>query len=309
MLENRLQIEPTLDAIVTISAQVPAEAMTAEVLGTERRGHGIAIHADGLVLTIGYLIAEAAMLWITARDGRTVPAYTVGYDYETGFGLVRGMQPLDLPAVRLGESALIEAGDKLVVAGFGSRSQVVRARVIATGEFAGHWEYIINDAVYTAPAHRNWAGAGLFGNDGLLYGVGSLLVQHLDSEGNAGDANMHVPVDLLKPIIGELRELGTRRAPARPWLGLFVHESENGFAIDGMYRSGPAAAAGLQSGDVILAVSGTTPATLADLFRCIWQQGPAGTPIPLTIQRDMETLDIAVPSADRRLLMRPATLH
>ncbi len=308
MASTSPHIEPPTDAIVALSTHVRPDAMTAPVLGIERRGHGVIIDEQDHILTVGYLVAEADVVWIRTRDGRCVPGYVAGYDYDTGFGLVRPAGPLDLPAARLGDSSALVAGDRVLVAG-SEDSGRVNARVIARREFAGHWEYVISNALYTSPAHNHWAGAGLFDAGGSLCGIGSLLVQRMDGEGEAGQANLHVPVELLLPVLDELREYGARLSPPRPWLGLFVQDDDQGFTISGLYENGPAAEAGLRSGDTIHAVAGTRPASLAELFRSIWQIGPAGAPVPLTIERNREQLDVAVPSADRQVLMRGGSLH
>jgi len=302
-------IDAALAAVVPVAARVPDGALTAAVLGTDRQGHGTVIDADGLIVTIGYLIAEADAVWVTGRDGRTVPAYVVGYDYETGFGLVRPTAPLDAGRLALGTSATLAIGEPVISSGHGGRSQAVRATVVGRREFAGYWEYVLDEAIFTAPAHPNWGGAALIGSDGRLQGVGSLLVQATDERGHSSGANMFVPIDLLKPILGDLCQLGGRRGPARPWLGIFVEEVNGCLAVSGVYTAGPAAQAGVEAGDIITAVGDERVAGLSELFRRIWALGEAGVEVPLTVVRGNSMHTIRVRSVDRALLMRTGSVH
>ena len=84
---------------------------------------------------------------------------------------------LDLPALPLGSSAETEIGERVVVAGAGGRQRAVAARIIAKQEFAGYWEYVLDEAIFTAPAHPNWGGTALIGPAGDLLGIGSLQIQ------------------------------------------------------------------------------------------------------------------------------------
>src|SRR5204863_865908 len=93
------ELDDALAAVVGIKSIVPADAFTAETLGTERAGNGVLIRGDGLVLTIGYLITEAETVWISHSGGRAVPGHVLGYDQETGFGLVQALARLDLPSL------------------------------------------------------------------------------------------------------------------------------------------------------------------------------------------------------------------
>ena len=302
-------LDTTLDSIVSLRSQIPEDALTASVLGTERAGHGVVIADDGLVVTIGYLITEAETLWITTGEGITVPGHVVGYDQATGFGLVQALQPMGMPSIGLGSSETLQVSDEVIAAGHGGRDHAIKTIVIAKREFAGYWEYVLDEALFTAPAHPNWGGAALIGNDGKLLGIGSLLVQQITESGQQSGANMIVPIDLLKPILDDLRMYGKRNAPARPWLGFLVQEVSHHLVISGIYEDCPAQSAGLQVGDVIREVDGEPVSGLASLFRRIWQTGDAGVDIPLTIMRNRESVDITVRSTDRDLCLKSASIH
>src|SRR6185437_15967867 len=176
-------LDQALASMVGLRTIVPADAFTAETLGTERAGHGVFIRDNGLVLTIGYLITEAETIWITLSDGRSVPGHVLGYDQETGFGLVQALAKLDVPALEIGQSSETSVGERVVVGGAGGRSRSVAARIVAKQEFAGYWEYVLDEAIFTAPSHPNWGGTALIGPTGDLLGIGSLQLQHVVDKG------------------------------------------------------------------------------------------------------------------------------
>ena len=306
------ELDEALGAVVGLRALVPSDAFTAEILGTERVGHGALIRNDGIILTIGYLITEAETVWISLSGGRTVPGHVLGYDQETGFGLVQALAHLDEPVLPLGRSGKAEVGMRVVVAGAGGRSRSVAARIIAKQEYAGYWEYLLEEAIYTAPAHPFWGGTALIGPAGDLLGIGSLQIQASSSGAGrreADEANMIVPIDLVKPILDDLTTIGRPSRPARPWLGLYATEIGSSVALLGVAARGPAHEAGLREGDIVLAVAGNTVSSLAGLFRRIWALGDAGVTVPLTINREGRTFEVGLRSTDRRSLLKGPVLH
>jgi S1-C subfamily serine protease len=302
-------LNATLDCVVSLRSQVPEDALTASVLGTERAGHGVVIANDGLIVTIGYLITEAESLWILTNKGTTVPGHVVGYDQETGFGLVQALQPMGTPGMELGDSGALQVSDEVITAGHGGPDHAIKTTVIAKREFAGYWEYVLDEALFTAPPHPNWGGAALIGNDGSLLGIGSLMVQQVTESGELSSANMIIPIDLLKPILDDLRMYGRRNAPARPWLGFLVQELSHHLVVSGVYDDCPANTAGLQVGDVIREVDGESISGLANLFRRIWRSGEAGVEVPLTIMRNRESMSVTVRSTDRDSCLKSASIH
>src|SRR5919197_341521 len=301
-------LDAALAAMVALRATVPADAFTAETLGTERAGHGVIIRENGIVLTIGYLITEADSIWLHLGDGRGVPGHALGYDQEPGFGLVRAFARLDLPALPIGESSTAEIGDRVVVAGAGGRHRSVAARIADRHEFAGYWEYVLDEAIFTAPAHPNWGGTGLIGRGGELLGIGSL---HLERPAERGPEhlNMIVPIDLLKPVLDDLLTYGRRNRPPRPWLGLYASEMEDRIVIVGLATGGPAHKAKLHAGDVVLAVGGMEVRGLAGFFRRIWSLGHAGVEVPLLVYRDGRTFELRIASGDRNRFLKGPRLH
>src|SRR5262252_2730714 len=286
-------LDRALSAVVAVHSIVPADAFSAETLGTERAGNGVLIRDDGVVLTIGYLITEADQIWLTFSDGRIAPGHVLGYDQETGFGLLQALERLDVPSLSLGQSSEAVVGEPVVVAGAGGRHHSVAARIAARQEFAGYWEYLLDEAIFTAPAHPNWGGTAAIGPQGDLLGIGSLQLEQPREQG-AEHLNMIVPIDLLKPILDDLLTLGTRNRPPRPWLGLYATEVNDKVVVVGLSSRGPARKADLRTGDIVLAVGGTKVSDLASLFRRIWSLGNAGVEVPMTIYRDGRTMEMKV---------------
>jgi len=299
-----------LRSVVMLRADVPDDAFTAPTLGTQRAGNGIAIRVHGrlVILTIGYLITEAQSIWLTANDGQIVPGHVLGYDQATGFGLVQPLGALNLPMLERGSAASVRGGSRAIVVGHGGLEHSVNAQVIGKREFAGYWEYLLDEALFTAPPHPEWAGAALLDEDGLLIGVGSLLVQEAVS-GEMFDANMFVPIDLLEPILEDMMTIGAPSRPPRPWLGMYTTEIKNHVVIAGMAANGPAQLAGLESGDVVIEVAGRPVSGVSELLRTIWSTGPAGTVIPMTVARAAGQSTIEVRSANRDDYLKKPLRH
>ena len=303
-------LDRALHAVVGVHTKIPEDAFTAETLGTERMGHGVLIADRGVVLTIGYLVTEAQEVWLSPTEGPPVPGHVLAYDQETGFGLVQALARLEMPALSIGRSGDARVGDSVVVGGAGGRKRSVAARIAAKQEFAGYWEYVLDEAIFTTPAHPNWGGTALIGASGELLGIGSLQMQQAAERGKpGGDLNMIVPIDLLKPILDDMLKSGRANRPPRPWLGLYATEIEDKIVVVGLAKGGPAQKAGLNTGDVVLSVGGNEVNDLAGLYRRIWSRGAAGVDIPLTIYRDGRTFDQRVVSSDRNRFFKAPSLH
>jgi S1-C subfamily serine protease len=291
--------EEILKAIVKIRAVVSEDARTARALGTEREGSGVVIDARGYILTIGYLIIEAETIEIVDPQGKSVSGTFIGYDHSTGFGLLRAKEPLEVPPMKLGQSSELTVGAPILVASHGGRDAVQGARVVARKEFAGYWEYLLDEAIFTAPPIANFGGAALIGREGKLLGIGSLFTQVVIGGLGAIPSNMFVPIDLLTPILADLISTGRSKEPSKPWLGLHAEESHGRVFVIRVTPGGPAEKGGLQTGDVILTVKGIAVNGLADFFRKIWALGGAGVDVPLGVLQGIKIHDITVQSGDR----------
>jgi len=300
-------LEQALTAVVGLHSIVPQDAFTADTLGVERAGNGVVI-GTGLILTIGYLITEAETIWLHLHDGRVVPGHALAIDQQTGYGLVQALDKLELPSLPLGSSAAAKAGDKVVLGGAGGRTRSVAGQIAAKQEFAGYWEYVLDEAIFTCPAHPNWGGTALISPRGDLIGIGSLQLER-ERAGKAENLNMVVPIDLFKPIREDLQKFGCVNKPVRPWLGLYSTEIENKIVAVGIAGKSPAARAEIKTGDVIVAVKGEKISTLSGFYRKVWALGTAGVEVPLTLYRDGVTFDVRVNSSDRAKFLKAPRLH
>jgi len=290
-------------SVVALRTHIPETAFTASTLGTLREGSGAVINDQGLVVTIGYLITEAEEVWLTTHDERVVPAHVVGFDQETGFGLVQALGDLDLPPLRLGSSAGARVKDiGRIIDGQGEE---VLNEIVAKQEFAGYWEYMLEEALFTAPFHPSWGGAALLDENDALIGIGSLRLQMLHA-GDTTDINMIVPIDLLKPILDDMVATGRPQRDARPWLGVFSAERNNGVVVMNVSDGGPAEQAGLKSGDIISELDGEEVESLGDFYRKLWAKAPAGSEFSLRIVRSGRESWVRVKTADRNdYLLKP----
>lgn len=300
-----MEIDTTLPSVVAVRAHIPDDAFTASGLGTLREGSGVVI-GDGLVLTIGYLITEAEEVWLTTHDNRVVAAHPLAYDQETGFGLVQALGDLNLPALEFGDSSEAKLGDSVLFADGTGRS--VKAAIVGKQEFAGYWEYLLEEAIFIAPAHPSWGGAALLSPEGKLLGIGSLRLQMMHG-GKVTDINMAVPINLLPPILDDLLTQGRVNRPPRPWLGVFSAENDGDVVVMNVSENGPAAKAGLQRGDIISDVRDGEVSGLADFYRKVWTIGEAGAEVPMRVVRDGRESWLRVKSADRNSFLKKPQLQ
>ncbi len=304
----RFDLDAALASLVLVRAEIPEDAYTAQILGTERAGNGVVIREDGLVLTIGYLITEAHSVWLTTGSGQVVAGHPLAYDQQTGFGLVLPLGKLGAPPLPRGSAARCTIGDEVLVAGHGGRAHALKASIFDKREFAGYWEYVLDEALFAAPAHPQWGGSALISAEGKLLGIGSLLVEEKAGERNV-QGNMFVPADLLEPILEDLVLRGRAQRPARPWLGMYTTEIGSKLVVAGLANGGPAERAGLKTGDVVAEVAGQRVRGLAELFRSVWRLGTAGCEVPLTIERSGARMDVRLKSADRGDFLKKPSLH
>ncbi len=301
-----MNIDEILRSVVAVRSSIPDDAFTAGTLGTRREGSGVVIKPSGLVLTIGYLITEAEEVWLTTLDGRVVAAHPLAYDQETGFGLLQALGDLGLPALEFGDDIGANLGDLVVLAdGIG---QFVEARIVAKQEFAGYWEYLLDEAIFTTPAHPSWGGAALINGDGKLLGIGSLRLQ-MSQGGDAVDINMIVPINLLPPILDDLMTQGRVNKPPRPWLGAFSAESNGDVIVMSVADGSPADEAGLRRGDIISEIRDGEVDGLADFYRKVWSSGPAGAEIPMRVVRNGREAWLRIRSADRNAFLKKPQLQ
>jgi S1-C subfamily serine protease len=294
------EVIDALPAVVGVHTTIPENRRSAQTLGSEREGHGIVIDDEGLVVTIGYLIMEADTITVTDSEGRAFPASIVGYDYESGFGLIRTEVPPPIKPMLFGDSDSLTLRGEAYVAGVGGEKATLKVKVAGRREFAGYWEYLLDNAIFTVPAYPLWGGSALVGMDGTLLGVGSLLVQEALGPGSpAFPGNMYVPINRLKPVFDELVETGRLSTPPRPWLGLYTVEHMGQLVVGGISEGGPADRAGLKRGDILQALNGDVLDDVGDFYKRLWASGPAGSVVTLRMERDSDAFEVTVRTGDR----------
>jgi S1-C subfamily serine protease len=294
----RPRSERTVDSlsVVNLRSRSFAGARSSQTLGSQREGTGVVIDSQGLVLTIGYLILEAETVELSTADGTSFPASVVGYDSATGFGLVRSLRPLPIAPITIGQSAQLAARARVLIVGFDG---VAPAVVVSRRQFVGFWEYLLDDAIYTAPATVNWSGAALLDHEGKLLGIGSLSVNDALGSDNQVPGNLFVPIDLLKPLLKDLVAHGKSSARPRPWIGVQTQEVHGNVIVTRVSPDGPADAASIRPGDVIVALGGETIKSQADFYTRLWSRGAAGVEVPLQVLRAGKIQSVTVTSADR----------
>jgi len=294
------EVLDALPAVVGVHTLIPENRRSAQTLGSEREGHGIVIDDEGLVLTIGYLIMDAATVTVIDGEGRELDARIAGYDYESGFGLLRTITPPPVRPMAFGDSDSLALRSEAYVTGVGGEKATLKVKVAGRREFAGYWEYLLDNAIFTVPAYPLWGGSALIGIDGSLLGVGSLLVQEALGPGApAFPGNMYVPINRLKPVFAELVEKGRLSTPPRPWLGLTTLEHMGQLVVAAVSTGGPADRAGLKRGDILEALNGEVLDEIAEFYRKLWATGPAGTPVTLRLERDNDSFEVTVRTGDR----------
>ena len=305
--ELSFSLDQVAMSIVRVQTKTPATALTAQMLGTNRESSGVVL-GDGLVLTIGYVLLEADQVTLTTADDRRVSADIVGYDYESGLGLLRSPTAAQLPSLPRGDSSALAERSAVIAAGFGGRDAVVSAIMVSRREFAGYWEYMLDEALFTSPPHPAWSGAALLDLDGKFVGLGSLFVNDSLPGANALPGNMFIPSALLGEVLPTLTGVRAARPP-RPWLGLFTAETMGHLIVTGVMPGAPADKVGVTVGDIIVRVAGDRVRALRDLYRTIWALGAAGVDVPITLVRDGNSRQTVIPSIDRRSFFRRPGLH
>ena len=298
------QLLDAANAVVAVRMKALANARSSRALGEERSGSGVLIAPGNLVLTIGYLILEADSVELVTSRGRTVPATVAAYDHATGFGLLRPVAPLDVKPIRLGASSRVGELDRMMIAAGGSEDGVSVATVVSRRPFAGYWEYLIEGAIFTSPPRPDHSGAALINRDGELVGIGSLLVMDAMTPGERLPGNMFVPIDLLKPVLDELIATGRQKAGTRPWLGMSSLEEDGRIKVLRVSEGGPADAAGIGAGDIVLALGGQKVEKLDDFYKRLWAAGAPGVEVTLKVLHGGDIRDVRV-----RALHRPPRLR
>ena len=303
MQSVRRAIPDPSDSLVNILSRIPERAMTAELLGTERSGHGVRVREDGLIATVGYMVLEAEQIWVKSADGQGASAYIVAQDHDSGITLLKPTLPLQGSHLDLAASTNLAVDEPLSVYR-SNHEEAFSCSLFARQEFAGRWEYLLDYALFTSPGCNDWAGAALVNRQGQLCGIGSLLMElhHDDDEELLG--NMFIPIDMVSPHLDEMCEFGQRRVPPKPWMGAMIQEYEGKLVVTGVYPKCPADLAGIKPGDVVLSVDDEPVYNLSGIFRKVWSLGSAGVEVPLLVSSAGDLRQCRLKSSDRSIFYR-----
>ena len=302
-------------AVVGVKVTAVEGARSAQTLGLNRSGSGVVIGNDGLILTIGYLMLEAQQIEIITQEGKTLPAIAVAYDLATGFGLIRPLLPLrGVAPVVLGSQQDLKPGEPLLAAtGASDRDEggVSVTQLVSQRSFSGTWEYHLDSALFTSPpvssGRGNHSGAPLFNRKGELMGIGSLFVMDATGENKRTPGNMFVPIDLLKPILAEMRQQGSSKQSNRAWLGVTSSDQDGRVQVMRVSEGSPADDAGLKPGSVVQAVDGVEVTTLEAFYKKLWARDNPEQPVKLTIREGDDVKTIAITPQNRmQSLKKPA---
>ena len=291
-------VRPPHDALMAVRSLVPDTALTAELLGTERSSHAVQVTADGLLLTVGYSVLEAAEVWLTNRKGQTTEAIVLAQDYDSGIALLKPLTPIGLHHLATAGIGELQPGNDLHIVAANDK-EIHKVGLHALDEFAGRWEYLLDTALYTQPLYERWSGAALLNDDGALVGIGSLALGLRSPTGQMEPGNLFIPVELVMPHLEHMKLHGQRPGKMRPWLGAMVEEYNREVHVVGIYHNAPAAKAGLRPGDIILSVDQKPVHSMASFFRTVWQYGPAGSPLPLTLSDGTDKREVVLATTDR----------
>jgi S1-C subfamily serine protease len=304
----RARAEVTVDAlsVVKVRSTAVANARSSSTLGQQREGTGVVIDSKGLVMTIGYLITEADKIELSTTDGKVFPATVVGNDHVTGLGLVRSLTPLPIKPVDLGQSATAAERELVLIVGFDG---VAPAYIVSKRPFVGYWEYLLDEAIYTAPATVNWQGAALLSRDGKLLGIGSLVVGDAVGKRSNVPGNMFVPIDVLKPVLGDYIANGRSTAKSRPWIGINTQEVQGNLIVTRVSPESPADDAGVKPGDIIVGIRGQQIKGQADFYTKLWGSGDAGVEVVIDVLKGNRIENHHIKSVDRQQYLRPKPVY
>ncbi|MEQ9527596.1 MAG: DegQ family serine endoprotease [Parvibaculaceae bacterium] len=259
-------------------------------------GSGFVIDPDGIVITNNHVIDGADRIEVTFIDGTTLPAEVEGTDPKTDLAVLRVKSDKKLPYVELGDSDRARVGDWVIAIGnpFGLGGTVTAGIISALNRdiHAGNYDDFIQT---DAAINRGNSGGPLFDLDGRVVGVNSAIISPSGASVGIGFA---VPTSTVKPIVDQILKYGETR---RGWIGVRIQTvtpeiaeslglgTARGALVAGVSPGGPAAAAGLETGDIVLAFDGRNIETMRDLPRVV-AEATIGSSADVQIFRDGETL-------------------
>jgi S1-C subfamily serine protease len=288
-------------AMVGLRVEVPPDRPSAITLGVDRGGSGVIFDQGGYVLTVSYLVLDAARIEVQLRDGRKVTGKLHALDLESGLGVVRLEGAGPWPAATLGDSSKVAAGDVTGTIGIDEEGDLVigQGRIQAIRPFSASWEYMLDRAFLVAPHNPAFGGAALVDQTGAVIGITSLRL------GQSPIVNLAIPIEKFLAGKDELLAKGrVESRPPRPWLGLYTQErAGGGVVVAGVSPAGPARSAGFRQGDIIVRINGEQISTQEEFYRRLWSGG-IGQEVQLVVLRAQRLEAITVRPVDRYRIYR-----
>jgi serine protease Do len=298
-------------AVVTVTTEMQARGDEAGTPGMrpgrqhggEARGSGFIVNADGTVVTNNHVVQNSKSVSVTLDDGTKLPARVIGRDPRTDLAVLKVEAGRTLPFIELGDSARVRPGEWVVAMGnpFGLGGTVTAGIVSASGRDIGAGPY--DDFIQIdAPINQGNSGGPLFTQDGRVVGVNTAI---LSPSGGSIGIGFAIPSDMVRTVVAELKAngqvtrgyLGVATQGVTPAMAkaLRLQDGSKGALVASVEPDSPAAKAGLQPGDVILALDGRKVATPRDLAIDVARVKP-GTDAKLDILRDgsASTVTVAV---------------
>jgi len=262
-------------------------------------GSGFFITADGYAVTNNHVVDKAKTVEVITDDGKTLSAKVIGTDSRTDLALIKVDGRSDFPYVKLSDKAP-RIGDWVVAVGnpFGLGGTVTAGIVSARGRDIGSGPY--DDYLQIdAPINKGNSGGPTFDMDGNVIGVNTAI---FSPTGGSVGIGFDIPAETVKSVVAQLKDGGTVN---RGWIGTQIQpvtaeiaeslgmKGSEGALVTEPQANGPAAKAGILSGDVITAVNGQPVKDARDLARQIGAMAPGAT-AKLSVWRKGEEKSISL---------------
>ncbi len=286
-------LEKALRATVGVHSQIPStHVSTAIGLGTDRRGTGTVVSPDGLIVTAHYLLLGASGVIVTLPSGEQHQAKIVGKDYSTGLGLLRIDPSRSLPCLRIASSANCQTGEEVfTVASLGADKRCADCGLITyLGPFDAIWEFELDRSVCATASSLQ---IGFPGGAIVNHRAEAIAISYLNFA-DIGRAILGIPGECFLAVRDELVQCGRRvSATSRAWLGVLSYTIREHVVIANVMPGAPGEKAGLQQGDLVIAVNGAEISERRAMYQALGNKRP-GEMINLKVLRDNRIRQIDV---------------
>jgi S1-C subfamily serine protease len=271
-----------------LHATIPGDHASAAILGNERMGTATLLRETGIALTAHYIVAGASSIEATTVDGSTHQAKLLGIDFESGVAAL-GVDVPGSAGVRFrGSDDLALGEDVFLVASVGEGRRVNSGNVSSIAPFEAFWEYSLERAITVTADNPGLPGGPLLDRFGRMLGIVALSLAEV------GKPTLVIPESAARAVIGEIEKSGTyRNARPRAWIGITCYPLRDHVVVAGVLPGSPAEQAGLQAGDLVVALEGEATTDRRVLYERIWRH-PRGARLRLRILRDDHASEVEI---------------